>query len=238
MPLPDLDLYCVRLSATPRLCVTLPGGAPLCVPWPSPKVPDPYEYSLAAMGMVNVALAPLIPFFNMLDVVVAAIDCIKAVEKALGPPPDPSKLVQCFPKLAKALAKLMQLIPQLVIPIAIGQLLDIVILYLTGLRTQLLTILRKQLRLLRSEERAQAIGSVQLQTALDCATLDLDAFLDNLNDASLPVARLLMLVNLLLEIAGMEPIPTVQAIGADAQKALGPLEDTIDALTTVRKLFP
>ncbi len=238
MPVPDLNLFCVRIAPAGRQCIVLPGGAELCVPWQSAKIPDPYEYSLAAMAAINTALTPLVPFFDVLDVLVAAIDCIKAVEKALGPPPDPSKLVTCFPKLAKALAKLMKLIPQLVIPALVGKLLDVVILYLDGLRTQLLTILRRQLRILRAQERAAAIGSVQLQTALDCATLDLDAYLVNLNENALPVARLIGLMNLLLEIAGMEPIPSVQTIGANAQLALKPLEDTIVTLTAVRKLFP
>lgn len=238
MPVPDLNLFCVRIAPAGRMCIAFPGGSELCVPWQNAKIPDPYEYSLAAFAAINSALQPLVPIFDIIDVVVAAVDCVKAVEKALGPPPDPSKLVQCFPKLAKALAKLLKLIPQLTIPVLIGKLLDVLILYLNGLRTQLLTIIRKQLRILRAQTYAFEVGSVQLQTAVDCATGDLDGYLKNLNDDALPVARLCALMNILLEIAGLAPIPSVQNLGADAQSSLAPIETLIVALTTVRAGFP
>ncbi len=238
MPIPDLSLFCVRIAPQGRLCITMPGGSEMCVPWTNGRVPDPYEYSLAALGAINSALQPLIPFFDVLDVLIAIHDCVKAVEKALGPPPDPSKLIQCFPKLAKALGKLLKLIPQLSIPVMVGNLLDVTILFLTGLETQLLTVLRKQLRLLRAATYAAKIGSVQLQVAVDCANADLSAHLANMNKDAEATARLFVLINALLELAGMDPLPSITDLGTDAAKALKPIDALIEILTTARRALP
>lgn len=215
-----------------------PGGAELCAQFPDAKVPAFDELTNALLGNINAALAPLAPLFDLIDLLVAIINCIKAVEKCLGPPPDPTELVKCFPNLAKALAKVLKLIPQLSIPVLIGGILDVIIVNLQGLRAQLLTIINKQLRILRAQTRALALGSVQLQTAVDCATDDLDAFLNNLNANSAPLGRLINLLNAFLDLCGLPHLPTVNDLGNDAKAGLAPLDDTILALQLVRKGFP
>ncbi len=238
MPLPDLNVFCVRLGVANRPCITFPGGATVCVPFADSKIPDPSELVNQLMGPVNAALAPLVPIFNIIDVLVALVNCIKAMEEALGPPPRPDKLAKCLPDLAKKLAKLLKLIPQLSIPVLIGGLLDVLITYFMGLRLQLLTILRKTLRIIRAQTYAFDLGSVALRTVADCAQGDLDNYLQNLNENSAPIGRLILVLNALLELAGLDPLPEPNQLGADAQKALIPIDKTIAALTLVRKGFP
>jgi hypothetical protein len=238
MPLPDLTVFCVRLAPGERLCVTFPGGATVCAPFSDARIPSPDELMSALLGPVNAALAPLTPIFNVIDVLAAVVNCVEAMEKALGPPPDPSKLAKCLPDLAKKLAKLLKLVPQLSIPVLIGGLLDVLIAYLIGLRAQLLTLIRQEIRILRAQTRALAIGSVALRTVSDCASGDVDNYLVNMNANAQPIGRLILVINALLELAGLEPLPTPADLGADAQKALAPLDEAISILQTVRQGFP
>ena len=131
MALPPIGTFCVALTAPVPLCITMPGGARICATVQSGIVPTPDEMANAVLGQLSPAMAPLTPFFDVLNVLIALVDCMKAVEQCLGPPPNPTKLVQCFPKLEAAIAKLLGIVPQLSVPIMIGEALDALIAFLT-----------------------------------------------------------------------------------------------------------
>ncbi len=238
MPLPDLHMFCIKLFPGGQLCVQFPGGAKVCANFPG-KIPSADELTGALIGQVNAALAPLMPIFRILDVLVAMVDCIKAVEKCLGPPPNPTELVKCFPKLARAMAEVLKLLPMLSIPVLIGGILDVLILNLRGVRACLLAFLLKQLRILAAATRARQLGSIQLQVAVDCATDDLNAAIVNLNERASALATLVAVLNALLDLAGLPELPlTVGALGADANASLAPLDESIRLLTVLRMGFP
>jgi len=239
MPLPDLNTFCVRLSVAGELCVMLPGGAKICATFPNGKIPTADELTNSLVAQVNTALVPMVPIFNILDVLVAMTNCIKAVEKCLGPPPNPTELVKCFPQLAKAVAKVLKMLPQLSVPVLIGGVLDVLIAYLTGVRGVVLAFLLKQVRILAAQTYVFALGSIQLQTAIDCATDDLNAAMVNLNQSSTGIGQIVEIVNLLLGLAGLPELPLgVTELGGDAKKALVPIDLAIKLLTTVRAGFP
>jgi hypothetical protein len=237
--LPDLNTFCVRLLITNGLCVTLPGGAKVCATFPNGKIPTADELTNSLLAQVNTALVPMLPIFNILDVLVAMVKCIKAVEKCLGPPPDPTELVKCFPQLAKAVAKVLKMLPQLSVPVLIAGILDVLIMYLMGVRGVVLAFLNKQLRILAAQTYVRDLGSIQLQTAIDCANEDLQAAMVNLNQNSSGIGQLVEVVNLLLGLAGLPELPLgMTELGADAKKALLPIDLAIQVLTTVRAGFP
>lgn len=239
MPLPDLNAFCVKLSVPAELCVRLPGGAAICARFPDGKIPTQGELTSALLAQVNTGLAPLTPFFDVLDVIQAMVNCIKAVEKCLGPPPDPTELIKCFPELGKALGKLLQLIPQLSVPVLIADVLDVIIAYLKGVRAQLLAFIRKQVRILAAEAYVRELGSIQLQTAIDCATDDLHVAIRNLNQGASALGQLVEVVNALLSLAGLPELPLgVGQLGADAESSLAPLDATLELLTGIRAGFP
>jgi hypothetical protein len=239
VPLPDLSTYCVKLTVPRELCVRLPGGAAICAVFPGGTIPSEGELTSALLAQVNTALTPLTPFFDVIDVFSAMINCIKAVEQCLGPPPDPTKLVQCFPALASAMAKLLELIPQLSVPILIGDLLDVLIAYLTGMRQQLGTFANKQAAIAAAATRAQALRSAPLTALVDCATDDLNVAIANLSQQGTAMARLIEVANVLLDLAGLSPIPTdITTISGDLKSALAPLSDAIQTLQTARAAFP
>lgn len=239
MPLPDLNIFCIRVAPGNRLCITFPGGTEICSIFADAKIPAGDELTNQLLAHVNTALAPLTPIFNIIDVLVAIVNCVKAVEDALGSvPPDPTKIAQCFPQLSRALARLLRLIPQLTIPALIGGLLDLLIANLIGLRTQLLAVINKQLRVLAAQTRASKLGSVQLLTATNCAQEEIDATLKNWNENAKPLGRLINTANALLQLAGLDPLPSIQDLGADAEKALAPIDSMIQAFEAVRRGFP
>lgn len=239
MPLPDLSTYCVKLTVPAELCVRLPGGAAICAVFPGGNIPSEGELTSALLAQVNTALTPLMPFFDILDVFTAMINCIKAVEQCLGPPPDPTKLVQCFPALASAMEKLLELIPQLSVPVLIGDLLDVLIAYLSGMRQQLGTFANKQAAIAAAATRAVELRSAPLSALVDCATDDLNVAIANLSQQGTAMGRLIGIANVLLGVAGLEPIPTdVASISGDLKSAIAPLDDAIKTLQTARAAFP
>jgi hypothetical protein len=237
MPLPDLSEVCIDLKVTPQeLCITFPGGAEMCVQIPG--VPDPTDVSKQLLAQANAALAPLVPVFNIIDAILALFKCVKAIPDSLGPPPDPTKLAECIPDLAEKIDKLLKLIPQLSIPVLIAGLIDVLLFYLEGLRGQLQAIIAAQVRIAAAATRAAELGNVQLRTVVDCATGAMDAYLQNLNESMKPLNRLVGLLNLFLQLAGLPPIPDLANLGDDAEAALAPLDAVIDSLKTVRAGLP
>ena len=118
---------------------------PICIE--IPEIPDPLNLTLPGgvqierinlMEVIQPALTPLVPIFDIIDTVVAVFNCIKAIPDTLGPPPDPTVLAACLPDLAEKVAKLLKLIPQLSLPLTIIGLIDLVIDTLRQARSLLL----------------------------------------------------------------------------------------------------
>jgi hypothetical protein len=239
MPLPNLDIYCSPNAVSSRLCITFPGGAQICGLPTANTIPDPSEAVNALLAQANVALAPLVPIFNIIDCVVAVVNCIKAVGKAIASfPPRPDKLAACFPDLAKKLGKLLQLIPQLSIPVLVGSLLDALIAFLRAIRSQLLAVIKHLLFVVQSQSRAAALGSIALFGVIGCANSDMDAYLANMNENAKPIGQIMKIVNLFLGLAGLDPIGTnIQFTGA-AEDSVKGIDITIKVLQGVRTAFP
>ena len=239
MGLPNLDLYCQPNTVSSRACITFPGGAELCAYPADGLIPDPSQQIKALFGQVNSALAPLIPIFDIIDCVVALTNCIKAVQKAIASvPPKPEKLAQCIPELADRLAKLLKLVPQLSIPALVGSFLDALILFLQGVRAQLIQVAKKQLFILQGQEVARNLGSVALVHVLECSQRDVDDYLLNLNSDSEAIGRLVEIINNLLQLAGLDPIPSSGDLMGNADEVGAGIDVTIKALKAIRQGFP
>src|ERR1700728_1039406 len=105
---------CVELpDIGDSFAVTLPGGVTI------------EDYNI--MKAIQPVLAPLLPVFEIVDVVVALFNCLQAIPHCFGPPPDPSQLVSCLPDLAQKIMKVVEMIPQVSLPITIAHLVDLVI---------------------------------------------------------------------------------------------------------------
>ena len=241
MALPDLSTLSISIPAQAPLCITFPGGGQMCAQLPSVTPPDPMSLALSLIGNANAALMPIQPIFNILAVVTDLVNCVKAVEKCLGPPPNPTKLIQCFPQLAEDLAKLLEMIPQLSVPVMIAGLLQSILAFLEGLRAQLLVIAAKYLKIEQAFARAASSGSAALATAAGIATANLTAFLASLSATSKPIVCLLNLINDLLGLIGLPALNVLPPAGSDpaqVEALLAPLDDVILVLSNLLALLP
>lgn len=238
MALPEID-FCTQLEIDidllANLKITLPGGAELSAMLKG--FPDPQKLTAELMAQVNSALTPLVPIFNIIDIALAVFECIKAIPDSLGPPPDPTKLGQCISKLTKVIDIILGLIPQVSVGIFVKDIISVILVFLLGLRAELLAIIKAQVKIDLSAAKATALGLVELQVAVDCAQVNLDLQMSVAENSAKPLSRLIGLLNIFLGLIGQDPIGPV-TIGADASAALAPLDVTIELLTTIRDSLP
>ena len=234
MPLPDLAQLCVDIDVTPgTLCITLPGPSEICVQFPSLVPPSPDELVKQLFAQLNAALAPLTPIFNIIDVVVAIFDCIKAISTL-----DPVEIVNCLPGLAERVAALLRLIPQLTIPVLVVQFLEVLILFLRGQRNQIVRQLAYIQRILVAELAATRPGNLGLSSAIICSKDDLRNLVQWFNEGATPLNRLIGVINAFFEIIPpLQPyaIPDLSEIDPDRlEDAVALFDVVIDILTALR----
>ena len=232
MPLQsDLAEFCIDLKIAPgSFCVTLPGGAELCVQ-ADVDVPDAADAARKLFEEANSAMTPLVPIFNIIDAVVAAKNCLEVVTQ-------PAELAQCIPDLVKKVDALIRLLPQASIPLLAAQIIDSLIAFLLAYRRKIEIMKRRLDAIVRAQTRAAAAGNVQLQTLLDCATGNLDVDLVNFNSQFTPLQRLIGVVNAFMDLAGLPCIPFISGVPDLTDESLFLLDQTILFLQELRKLIP
>ncbi|TMQ08635.1 MAG: hypothetical protein E6J90_39965 [Deltaproteobacteria bacterium] len=238
MPIPDLKSLCVELTVQPQsLSVTFPGGASIDAELPDVGVPDPMELSKQLLAQANAALAPLGPVFNLIDVALALFNAVKAIPDAISHL-DPSKITDALPDLANKAARIAAIVPQLSVPLMILGLIDALLAFLGGLSGQLRAIIDQQVRIQKAENRAAELGNAQLQAVADCSKHQVSSQLESLAESVAPVNRLIALINVFAQLAGLGPLPDLSSLGTDAAAALRALDDTVNALQEIRAALP
>lgn len=238
MPIPDLKSICVELTVQPQnFSVTFPGGASLDAELPEVGVPDPMEISKQLLAQANAALAPLGPVFNLIDVALALFNTVKAIPDAISHL-DPSKITDALPDLANKAARIAAIVPQLSVPLMVLGLIDTLLAFLGGLSGQLRAIIDQQVRIQKAENRAAALGNAQLQAVADCSKHQVSAQLQSLAESVAPVNRLIALINVFAQLAGLGPLPDLSNLGTNAAAALQGLDDAVHALQEIRAAIP
>jgi hypothetical protein len=234
MPIPDLETICAELTVTPqRLSIAFPGGASLDPELPDLGIADPVRLSKQLLAQANAALAPLGPVFNLVDIALALVKAVNAIPDAISHL-DPSKITGALPELAQKAGKLLPLVPQASVPLMILGLIDTLLVFLGGLAGQLRALIDQQVRIQKAENRAAELGNAQLQAVADCSKHHVAAQLQSLSESVAPVNRLIALINVFAELAGLGPLPGLANLGSDAAAALQPLEDAVKALQQIR----
>ncbi len=227
----------VIIPSTSDLCIAIPGGSLICAQLPLLN-PDDFAVSKQLIAQVNSAMSPLIPIFNIIDAVIAIKDCVEAIPDALGPPPDPSKMIDCLPQLAEAVEKLLSLIPQLSVPQMIVDILDALIIALNGLISQLAAILAREAATLEAGLKAAEPGNGSLLAIVKCSE-DFNLALSlEVNSSLTPLNRFIGITNLFLELIGIDPIPDLADLPADTQEAIEQLRVVTKLLTDLRNSIP
>jgi hypothetical protein len=215
MAFPPDDL-CIRLPAIPefeRIC--LPGGVCLDYAWSQVgKIPTAADLSIDFLGQLGPALAPMQPFFNILDVVVQIFKCLQAIPDAITNL-DPSELVDCIPALGALIDQLLKLIPQMSIPKLVIAAIRNVATLLRGIAGELSAMNSQLQRIADGIDRAASLGDAGLNSFLVCAQDTVQQSASATAAALKGIGTLILTINLFMGLFGGPEIPCFGALVED-----------------------
>lgn len=228
---------CKILPVVPQgKCIVLPGGVEICVQMPGiPR--DGGELVKQLLAQMNAALTPLVPVFNIIDAVIAIFDMVKAIPDAIMKL-DISGLAEALEAMIEKIAALLKLIPQLSLPLMIVGLIDCIILALEGIKVDLESVLVCEQSILEAILLAVDPGNIGLVEIIQCATADCNAQSENINEGAQPLNSLISLLNLFMQLIGLEGIPLAVGIEGDAQGSIDAICATIAVMETIRDAIP
>ena len=213
-----------------------------------PSLPDPFDITLPGgvtiehinlMEVIQPALTPLVPIFDIVDTVVAVLNCIQAIPAALGPPPDPTVLAACLPELARKVDRLLRLIPQLSLPLLIVRLIDLVIDALRKARSELLHLQQQMVQIAGAVDRATDLDDAGLMAIAQCARANVAQEAANVGKALASLGRLIGLINLFMGMVGGPQVPDLSDLaGRPLDEAIEPIDTLIEAFQAVRSSVP
>jgi len=213
-----------------------------------PEIPDPFQITLPGgvtmehlnlMEVIQPALTPLIPLFNIIDTVVAVFNCIKAIPDTLGPPPDPTAIAACIPELAEKVNALLRLIPQLSLPYTIIGILDLVIDTLRQARSELLHLQQQMVQILGAIDRATELEDAGLMAITSCAQANVAQEAANVGKSLASLGKLIGLLNLFLGMVGGPEVPDLSDLaGRPLDEAIAPIDAIVEVLQQVRSAVP
>ena len=219
---------------------------PICIE--IPEIPDPFNITLPGgvsiehinlMEVIQPALTPLVPFFNIIDTIVAIFNCVKAIPDTLGPPPDPTALAARLPDLAEKVNQLLKLIPQLSLPLLIVGIIDLIIDTLNQARTELMHLQQQVQQILGVIDRATDLDDAGLSAIAQCAQANVAQEAANVGKSLAALGKLIGLVNLFLGMVGGPEIPDLSNLaGRPLDDVVEPLDAIVDALKTARDAVP
>lgn len=247
MGLPDSPCgqLAIDLSAFLDLSIDMPGGVSIQAKLEPNTLPTLSGIVQSMLGPLNAAMTPLMPFFRLLDLVIAIVDFCKAIPDSLGPPPDPTLLVKVTEKLIKAAAKVVGLLPPLSLPIMIVGVCKTISAALLALVGELKDLIQIQTSL---DLRAQKVDTLaanpetaeaaaMLQASIDCAQADIDLQAQVGGSSLGPLNKFLDLLNAFLGLIGIPEIGKVSA-GGDPTAMIEPLETAVTLLATICGSIP
>lgn len=219
------DFLCARFGLPDVCSILMPGGLELAAP--------------NVLELVGPALTPLAPLFAIMEAVVAVKKCIDGAVDAISAL-DPGPLIECVPGLARLVDKLLSLLPQRSIPQMAVDLIDCALKILLNLRSVLLALQAQLERIGRTLTRAAELDDDYLNTLAICAS---DRLADTLSDEMkglIVLGRIIGIVVLLLDLAGVEvDLPDFEEVaGAPLDEIIDPIDALIEALQGVRDLIP
>lgn len=219
---------------------------PICIE--IPEIPDPFDITLPGgisiqhinlMEIIQPALTPLVPFFDLIDTIVAIFNCIKAIPDSLGPPPDPTVLAACLPDLAEKVNKLLRLLPQLCLPLLLVRLIDLLIDALRQARSELMHLQQQMVQILGAVDRATDLDDAGLMAIAQCAQANVAQEAANVGKSLAALGKLIGLINLFMGMVGGPEIPDLSDLaGRPLDDVIPPIDAIIETLQSARAAVP
>jgi hypothetical protein len=186
--------------------------------------------------MIQPALAPLVPVFNILDTVMATVNTFKTVPEVIV---NPKALADALAELLEKFAKLLGLVPQLSLPLTLVGLLDLLIDALVKAKLELGHLDLQFQGVAEVKLKAELLGDLKLMAIAECAEANIKIEVDNVAARLGALAGLIGIVNLFMGLVGGKAIPDFSNL---AGKSLGEVVDLMDDLVKVleaaRKAIP
>lgn len=212
---------CIELPPKPApLEVTLPGGVTI------------QHNDLAQI--IQPALTPLVPLFNIVDTVVSIFNCLKAVMTL-----NPKEIAKCMPGLAENVGKLLKMIPQLSLPLMLLGLIDLVIDVLSQVRNELVHLQGRMGQVTRMIDRAKDLDDYGLMVVAECHQKNVEMEARNIGQNLASLGRLFGLINLFMGMVGGPQIPDLSSLsGKPLDEFFEPLDALVGALKVARQAVP
>jgi hypothetical protein len=236
MGIPEVEELCSLLDTFDGdLCLVFPGGAEVCSFFET-FPPSLLGITRSLLAQASAGLAPLQPIFDIIETIVAVVDCLQAIPDTIGPPPNPDALRACIPNLLAKIERLLALLPQLSLPLLVVGLLDTIIRMIDGVIHELHAIVD----LLERIVTTKGIGNNFLQGIIDCAEGSVASSLSNLERLFNAINSIAELLNKLAQAAKLDfEIPSFAGgLGDDPAAAIAQLEAVTDQLRALRDSIP
>ncbi len=256
MGLPDISDVCVALDAETgldirlgvdlslrldELKITMPGGLKLQAK-AGTGIPNPGDLVADLLAQLNAALIPFQPIFDIIDILLLVVKVFEAVKSL-----NPIKIGDVLVKLIKKVDVVAAYVPFLSIPLMIRDIIDVLLVFLAGLKAALTVSLDAKLQLDASAALAAdlvATGdpdaleiAASLNLAIDCGQANLDAMFSAQSNNAKPLNRFLALLSALCGVVGLPELPTLE-MGGDVTVAADAVDALIIVLGTVRAAIP
>ena len=209
------------------------------------EIPDPFQITLPGgvtierinlMEVIGPLLAPLTPFFNIIDTLVAIVNCIKAIPDVIT---DPTAIGACLKELGEKIAALLKMLPQLFLPLLLIQLIDLLIDTLRQARTELLHLQQQMVQIMGAIDRASDLDDAGLMSLAQCAESNVAQEAANVGKALASLGKLIGLINLFMSMVGGPEIPDLSDLaGRPLDDMIEPLDALVEALETARAAVP
>lgn len=237
-----IQIPCNRLPSIPQpSTLNLPGGLQISsVHKNINRIPTVCDNTLSLMQAVQPALAPLKPFFDILDTVIALFNCFKAIPKSLATL-NPKPIFDCIPEVAEKIANLLRLIPQLSIPLTVISIIDNVLALAQCMIDTLSNIITETETMLARIERAAEIDDDNLTAILDCSSSDLATMQQNTVEALGAIGTLVGVVNIFMSLIGGPEIPLDLSEGMKTgglDEVIQKIQDVINLVQGIRDKVP
>lgn len=203
---------------------------------PSPLtvvLPGAARLEHADMGLVlQPALAPLMPIFDIVGAISAIQKCLEAVT-------DPTALPDRLGELADKMQRLSGLVPQVAVPAMARSIVDASLALMDRASVQLQSLLEKERAIPLMQARADELGDEALRAAASCFAATLQVQAQYVLAELAPLSPILTLVSELLQLVGAPALP---GLALDAAAPLERIAEDLatlrDALAAARKALP
>jgi hypothetical protein len=219
-------------AGAPPIKVKLPGGLEVSG-LPSKPGANAMEQVRAFMSAANAALAPLGPFFKILEALMSLKDFVSAVPKVVT---NPGKVIKAAAAVLKKIAALAPLVPQLSVPFTILGVVDAILTLLEAIVSELNTIVQQAQRI--EDARAASATTPALLPIIAAAEAQLAAQQGNLAQALAAVTPLVEVINMLTGLIGLPKLPLAVDMTGSAADAIGSLNKAVQTLRQFRSTIP